>query len=251
MDAPRIESFRSGQIVIDGRFHSRDVIILPERVLGGWWRKEGHALHPEDLEAVFEAAPDTLIVGQGVYGRMRVTSETRQALRAAGIELVALPTGEACETYNTMREEGAGAVAAALHLGDGTADYEDVHHGLQRRVRVVMEDVTGCDLSGAVPGIDGCGLPNWPLPLENLAVGFARIVEHHALQWVSQGVGGVPAQVLIGEEDDLGPLRESPLQNEPGVAAGAARTAVLAAKGLEKTLLPFEDQIWTLCTFLS
>jgi hypothetical protein len=114
MTAPRIEEYRFGHIVIDGASHDADVIILPERVLGGWWRREGHVLHPEDLEAVFEAAPEKLVVGQGANGRMRITSGTRRALEKAGIELVALPTGEACERYNGLREGG--RVAAALHL---------------------------------------------------------------------------------------------------------------------------------------
>jgi hypothetical protein len=114
MPRPHIESYRFGRIVIDGQVHGKDVIILPDRVIGGWWRREGHILHPNDLEAVFEAAPEVLVVGQGAYGRMQVARETRQALRAAGIELLALPTEEAVEAYNAMREKR--SVAAAFHL---------------------------------------------------------------------------------------------------------------------------------------
>jgi len=110
----KIESYRFGRIVIEGKAHHKDVIILPDRVIGGWWRKEGHALHPEDLKAVFEAAPEVLVVGQGASGLMRITPETEQALHDAGIELITLPTGEAVEAYNRLRGER--AVAAALHL---------------------------------------------------------------------------------------------------------------------------------------
>jgi hypothetical protein len=110
----KIDSYRFGQIVIAGKVHHNDVIILPNRVIGGWWRKEGHALHPGDLDAVFEAAPEVLVVGQGASGLMRVTEETKQALKDASIELVALPTGKAVEAYNDLRDER--AVAAALHL---------------------------------------------------------------------------------------------------------------------------------------
>ena len=109
-----IESYRFGRIVIDGQVHAKDVVILPERVIGGWWRQEGHALHAEDLAAVFEAAPQVLVVGQGAYGLMKVTEEAQRALEQAGIELVALPTGKAVEAYNRLRSER--AVAAALHL---------------------------------------------------------------------------------------------------------------------------------------
>jgi hypothetical protein len=110
----KIESYQFGRIVIDGQAHYKDIIILPDRVLTGWWRKEGHALHPQDLEAVFEAAPEVLVVGQGASGLMRVADETKRALQDAGIELIALPTGKAVETFNHLRNKR--AVAAALHL---------------------------------------------------------------------------------------------------------------------------------------
>ncbi len=113
--SPAIEHYRFGAITVDGQRHTRDLIILPdERIVAGWWRKEGHALHPGDLTAVFEAAPEVLVVGTGAYGMMRVTEKTRRALATAGIRLIAAPTAEAVKTYNELREET--RVAAALHL---------------------------------------------------------------------------------------------------------------------------------------
>jgi hypothetical protein len=124
MCVPEIRSYHFGCIVIDGETHTKDVIILPDRVIGSWWRQEGHALHPGDLADIVdlcgsavapsEMRPQVLIVGQGAYGRMRVTSETRQILQAAGMQLIAQPTEEACRTYNRLKEQR--AVAAALHL---------------------------------------------------------------------------------------------------------------------------------------
>ena len=87
--------------------HRAHVIISPDRVIGAWWRKGGHALHPDDLEALFEAVPQVLVVRQGSSGRMQVAQKTRQAPRAAGIELVALPAQKAVETYNRLRERRA------------------------------------------------------------------------------------------------------------------------------------------------
>ena len=112
--SPAIEHYRSGTITVDGQRHTRDLIILPERIVAGWWRKEGHVLHPDDLTTVFEAAPEVLVVGTGAYGMMRVTGETRRALEIAGIRLIAAPTTEAVGTYNELRKET--RVAAALHL---------------------------------------------------------------------------------------------------------------------------------------
>lgn len=114
MSSPTIENYRFGQIVIDGQTHDKDVIILPNNVLDGWWRQEGHLLHPADLEAVFEAKPKTLVVGQGAYGRMDIARETREVLEAADIELIAQPTAEAVQTYNSLRAQG--KIVAALHL---------------------------------------------------------------------------------------------------------------------------------------
>jgi len=114
MSSPRIDSYRFGQIVIDGKSHSKDVIILPERVIGNWWRDEGHLLQPGDLYAVFEARPKALVVGQGAYGRMEIASKTRQALKSAGIQLISQPSSQAVQTYNELREKM--AVAGAFHL---------------------------------------------------------------------------------------------------------------------------------------
>lgn len=114
MSIPQIESYRFGQLVVDKQVHTKDLIILPERVTGGWWRKEGHNLLPEDLEAVIAAGPEVLVVGKGAYGRVRIAAETRLALQKAGIELIAQNTKKACQTYNQLRTQQ--RVAAALHL---------------------------------------------------------------------------------------------------------------------------------------
>ena len=114
MNTPRIASYHFGNIVIDGKSYTQDVIILPDRVIGKWWRMEGHRLQIEDLQIVLETRPEVLIVGQGAYGRMDVPEETQGALQSAGIEMIALPTEKACRAYNSMR--AGRRVAAALNV---------------------------------------------------------------------------------------------------------------------------------------
>jgi len=45
---------------------------------------------------------------------------------------------------------------------------------VQREVRAVLEDLTGTTLGEDCRAIDGCSVPTWAMPLENLACGFAK-----------------------------------------------------------------------------
>ncbi|MBC7187071.1 MAG: Mth938-like domain-containing protein [Calditrichaeota bacterium] len=111
----RVESYRFGQIVIDGATYDRDLIIRPGGIVPDWWRKEGHKLQPVDIEEVLRSdKPELLIVGTGKYGLMRVLPETVQLLREHGVELVAARTDEAVEKFNAVA--GTKRVVAAFHL---------------------------------------------------------------------------------------------------------------------------------------
>ena len=66
-------------------------------------------------------------------------------------------------------------LATALHLGEAIEGYELAHHQVQNRVRNAVAEVTNTRLSDIIPGIDRGSVPNWPIPLENLAIAFARI----------------------------------------------------------------------------
>jgi hypothetical protein len=81
-----------GRVTIDGREETRDVIVLPERVVRDWWRKDGHGLVLEDLDAVLEELPERLLVGTGAYGRLRPDPSTIATLRARGVDVEVLPT---------------------------------------------------------------------------------------------------------------------------------------------------------------
>lgn len=109
-----IDDYQFGKIIINGIAYTRDVIILPSRVLPGWWRKKGHLLYAEDLAQVLEAKPQFLVIGTGANDRMKVDPGVEQVLRGVGIDWKALPTREACREYN-LRAPGM-QTAAALHL---------------------------------------------------------------------------------------------------------------------------------------
>lgn len=110
---PRIEGYRFGHVVIDGDEQTRDVIVLPDRVVTNWWRADGHRLVLSDLDDVLEELPGHLLVGTGAYGQMRPESETLEELRNRGIEVESFPTDEAVRRYAELDPRH---TAAALHL---------------------------------------------------------------------------------------------------------------------------------------
>jgi hypothetical protein len=110
---PRIEQYEFGRIRIDGVDYSRDVILLPDRVVPNWWRRDGHALVMEDLETVQDQLPERLVVGTGADGRMRPDPETLEDLRSRGTEVEALTTPDAVRRYGELDPA---TTAAALHL---------------------------------------------------------------------------------------------------------------------------------------
>lgn len=109
-----IENYRFGEITIDGNKYHDDVIILPDRILDSWWRDRGHFLQLGDLDAVLQAQPEALVIGQGANSRMQVPDEILKEIQQRGIEVYSLPTHEACDKYNQLNEEK--NTAAAFHL---------------------------------------------------------------------------------------------------------------------------------------
>jgi hypothetical protein len=113
---PRIEDYRPGHVVVDGVEHTRDVIVMPDRVVSDWWRRNGHSLALEDLEEVLDQLPARLIVGCGYDGRLEPDPNVVRALADRGVTVEALPTPQAVTRYGEVATSNPAAVAAALHL---------------------------------------------------------------------------------------------------------------------------------------
>ena len=109
-----IDSCRFGEIVINGKKYSSDVIILPDRVRDNWWRKTGHELCVGDIAEVITENPEVLVVGSGASDLMKVLPEVEQVAQAQGIKLIVETTDKACNTYNQLSHSQ--RVLAALHL---------------------------------------------------------------------------------------------------------------------------------------
>jgi hypothetical protein len=112
----RLTEYEFGRIRVDGSEHTRDVIVLPDRVVADWWRRDGHSLVYEDLDEVADELPERLVVGCGHDGRLRPDPSVAEALARISVEMEALPTADAVRRYNELETANPAAVAAALHL---------------------------------------------------------------------------------------------------------------------------------------
>lgn len=109
----RIEDYRFGHVLVDGEEHTKDVIVLPDRVVAKWWRKDGHGLVLEDLAEVVDELPDALIIGTGADARMVPDPDTIRGLQERGVRVEVLPTDQAVRRFGELDPA---ATAAALHL---------------------------------------------------------------------------------------------------------------------------------------
>jgi hypothetical protein len=108
-----IRDYRFGHVLIDGRPETRDVIVLPARVVRNWWRRDGHALVLEDLDEVLVELPERLLVGMGAASQMRPDPAMLEQLHERSIAVECLPTDRAVTRFGELDPTG---TAAALHL---------------------------------------------------------------------------------------------------------------------------------------
>jgi hypothetical protein len=109
----RIGHYEFGRIVVDGREETRDLIILPDRVVRNWWRQDGHVLVVDDLGEVLDELPSHLVVGTGADGRMRPDPDMIRQLQDRGVTVETLPTSQAVRRFGELDPA---RTAAALHL---------------------------------------------------------------------------------------------------------------------------------------
>jgi L-asparaginase II len=89
-----------------------------------------------------------------------------QALARAG--------GAASPVHNNCSGKHAGFLCAACAMGVEHRGYPAPTHPVQREVKAVLENLTGVQLDEDHCAVDNCSVPTWALPLQALALAFAR-----------------------------------------------------------------------------
>ncbi|MHB1319534.1 MAG: Mth938-like domain-containing protein [Anaerolineae bacterium] len=111
-----IQSLEWGLFRIDGIAHGEDAevtlgagkdIRIVGHVVTPWAERKGHLLRRQMITGIVPGAADTLVIGTGVYGRIKCPKKLRRELEASGLcEVIVQPTAEACATYNRLVSEG-------------------------------------------------------------------------------------------------------------------------------------------------
>ncbi|OWA33602.1 L-asparaginase [Saccharibacillus sp. O16] len=65
----------------------------------------------------------------------------------------------------------------AVHLHEDTETYREIEHPHQQRILEVISNVCEVPVEEIGIGVDGCGVPVHRLPLQNVALGFARLAK--------------------------------------------------------------------------
>lgn len=107
-----------GAIVIGGTRFEHDVVVEAGRVRRrkkgpskGYRDRFGHTPLSADEEIPWSA--ERLVVGTGADGRLPIMSGVREEAKARGVELIVLPTSEACALLRSIDEP---EVNAILHV---------------------------------------------------------------------------------------------------------------------------------------
>ncbi len=132
-----------------------------------------------------------------------------RALAAAGAEPSAL--------HNNCSGKHAGFICTAVASGRDPAGYVGPDHPTMRDVTGAVTAVTGADLAAQTPGVDGCSIPTFRIPLLALAAGFARF--------------GTGDHLPAGFSEAARRLREAVAAN-PGMISGPGRFDTVVTEAL-------------------
>jgi len=159
-----IKPFQALPLVADGVADARD--LTEEELALCCASHSGEARHVELARSILEKAGlDESALACGPHPPFN--GEAAEALRAAGQEPL--------RVHNNCSGKHAGMLALARGCEWETTGYQELEHPVQQRILREVERWTGVDRERIDTGVDGCGVVTFALPLEALALAFARL----------------------------------------------------------------------------
>jgi len=128
----------------------------------------GEKLHVEAVEnwlSKIGCSPDDLACGQ--HDPMDFNLVKEEMLHGDYLKVAA----------NNCSGKHTGFLTVMRYLGIDHKNYLHPNHQLHTDyVTPILSEMCNVDLSGQEPGIDGCGVPVWAVPLSGLAIGWAGMI---------------------------------------------------------------------------
>lgn len=107
--SPRITHISWGCLEIEGREQPfKDAKLYPGGARAWDWNETGTShspgIQPADVDELLEHGAEAVVLSRGMNERLKVKTETLRHLEEAGVEVHVLPTEQAVERYNELRE---------------------------------------------------------------------------------------------------------------------------------------------------
>ena len=106
----KIDSTEFGGITIDGTTYPHDILIhlsgevvKRKKKLSKKYYGTSHIISLDEAEFVYEKGCDTLVLGTGQFGNVKLSPEAADFFKRHGCRVILKPTPEAIETYNKAR----------------------------------------------------------------------------------------------------------------------------------------------------
>ena len=103
-----IDETTFGSITIDGKMFNHDVIvqlsgkvIKRQKSLSKKHFGTSHTLSKEEIEFVFESACESLIIGTGQYGQVKLSTEASDFIKEKYCQIKIAPTPQAIDIFNS------------------------------------------------------------------------------------------------------------------------------------------------------
>lgn len=109
----RITAYGQSHVEIDHQRHEENLVLLPDRIVGGWATRGFDALVEGDFALIADLAPEILLLGTGSRQRFPPQGLLRP-LMAARIGYEIMDLAAAARTYNVLMLEGRRVAAALL-----------------------------------------------------------------------------------------------------------------------------------------
>ena len=109
---PKINSFRFGSLIIDRKKYENDMIIYWDGEMNP--RESSHTFSKSELIDLLLKGPETIIVGTGTAGLVKIEKDAENFAKLKNIELIVKKTPEAIEEFNRLSKDK--KVIAVIHV---------------------------------------------------------------------------------------------------------------------------------------